>query len=161
MFLPKSDIFKDLRQEAVSDISDVAVEESHNKGETLFSAGDPATCFYILVEGKVGLSIGEAASSHYTVNRIGESFGWSSVVGRDCFSATAECLAPTKVMRIQRTELEKVFDAHTRSGRVFYRSLAKAMGERWLDVHGSLMSELTRNQAVSYGTGQVSDTKED
>lgn len=161
MFLPKSDIFKDLRQEAVSDISEVAVEESHKKGETLFSAGDKATCFYILVEGKVGLRIGEGASSHYTVNKIGESFGWSSVVGRDCFSATAECLAPTKVMRIDKSDLEKVFDAHARSGRVFFRSLAKAMGERWLDVHGSLMSELTRDQAVSYGTGQVSDTKED
>lgn len=161
MFLPKSDIFKDLRQEAVSDISDAAVEETHEKGETLFSAGDPATCFYILVEGKIGLRIGAVASSHYTVNRIGESFGWSSVVGRDSYSATAECLAPTKVMRIDRRDLEKVFDAHARSGRVFFRSLAKSMGERWLDVHGSLMSELNRSQVVSHGTGQVSDSKED
>lgn len=161
MFLPKSDIFKDLRQEAVSDISDVAVEENRKKGEKLFSAGDPATCFYILVEGKVGLIIGEGATSHYTVNRIGESFGWSSVVGNDCYSAGAECLAPTKVMKIARKDLETVFDAHARSGRVFYRSLAKAMGQRWLDVHGSLMSELNRTQAVSHGTGQVSDTTED
>lgn len=161
MFLPKSDIFKDLRQEAVSDISEAAVEETHGKGDMLFSAGDPATSFYILVEGKIGLRIGKGASSHYTVNRIGESFGWSSVVGRDCYSATAECLAPTKVMRIDRKDLERVFDAHARSGRVFFRGLAKSMGERWLEVHGSLMSELDRSQAVSYGTGQVSGAKED
>lgn len=161
MFLPKSDIFKDLRQEAVSDISEVAVEEKHEPGDVLFSVGDPAKCFYILVEGKIGLTIGERALSRYTVNRIGESFGWSSVVGRDRYSATAECLEATKVMRIDRSDLEKVFDAHARSGRVFYKCLARVMGERWLGMHGSLMSELERGQAVSHGTGQVSGTKED
>ncbi|MEW6348696.1 MAG: cyclic nucleotide-binding domain-containing protein [Thermodesulfobacteriota bacterium] len=160
MYLPKSDIFKDLRQEAVSDISDVAVEETHKKGTLLFSVGDRATYFYILVEGAIGLSIADGGSSHYTISKIGESFGWSSVVGRDAYSATAQCLEPTKVLKIDRTNLEKVFDSHARSGRVFYKRLAAALGERWLDLHRQLMSE-GKGQAVSYGTGQVADARED
>jgi len=161
MFLPKSDMFKDLRQEAVNEISEIAAEERHPKGTVLFSAKDPATHFYLLVEGEVGISVGDGPSSHYTVNRIGESFGWSSVVGRDVYSASATCTAPTKVMKIDRNRLEKVFDAHARSGRVFYRGLAKAMGQRWLDVHRMLMSELSRSDAVSYGTGQVTEPREE
>ncbi|MBI5571186.1 MAG: cyclic nucleotide-binding domain-containing protein [Desulfomonile tiedjei] len=161
MFLPKSDMFKDLRQEAIADISEIAAEETHPKGSVLFLTGAPATHFYLLVEGKVALTIGDGPSSHYTVNRIGESFGWSSVVGRGSYSATAECLAPTKVMKIDRAGLERVFDAHARSGRVFYKGLAKAMGERWLDLHRMLMSELDGSRAVSFGTGQVMATGEE
>ena len=161
MFLPKSDMFKDLRQEAVHDISQIAVEETHPREAVLFSTGEPATHFYLLVEGKVALTVGDRASAHYTITRIGESFGWSSVVGRDAYSATAACLAPTKVMKIDRAKLERVFDAHARSGRIFYKGLARAMGERWLDLHRTLMSELEHTQAVSYGTGQITDIQED
>ena len=155
MFLPKSDIFKDLRQEAVAELSDAAVQETHEKGTVLFSAGDPAQNVYILVEGAVGLVLGNGATSHYRVSKIGELFGWSSAVGRERYSAGASCLTRTTVMKIDRKSLETVFDAHARSGRVFYRRLAEAMGQRWLDMHQTLMSLLEQERDVSYGTGQV------
>jgi CRP-like cAMP-binding protein len=161
MFLPNTDIFKDIRQEAVADISDAAVGETYDKGDVLFSAGDPATNVFFLVEGAVQLTIGNGATSHYTVSRIGELFGWSSVVGRDSYSASAACLAPTKVIKIDRKSLEKVFDAHARSGRVFYRRLAEAMGQRWLDLHRTQMSALEHEQDVSFGTGQIREAGED
>ena len=135
MFLPKSEIFKDLRQEAINEISEIAVEESYNEGKTLFAAGDAATDFYILVQGRVQLSIGENRRSEYVVGNLGESFGWSSVVGNDAYTAEAHCLDPTKVLRIDKTELEKVFDAHERSGRKFYRTLARQLGQRLMDMH--------------------------
>lgn len=158
MFLPRSDVFKDLRQEAINDISEIAVEENHEKGTMLFSAGDAAEHFYILVDGRVELIIGETAMSHYSVSKIGEWFGWSSVVGRSSYTARAECREPTTVMKIHRASLDKVFDAHARSGRMFYRRLAEAMGERWLELHRTFMSEMTPRQAVSYGTGQIMET---
>lgn len=155
MFLPKSDVFKDLRQEAINDISEIAVEESYDAGTVLFSASDPATAFYILVAGRVGLSIGDAATTHYTVSRIGESFGWSSVVGRPVYSARAECLEPTKLMKIDSRELERVFESHEASGHQFFRRLAGALGERWVELHRSMMSESKPGIDASYGTGQI------
>lgn len=160
MFLPKIDVFKDLRQEAINDISEIAREEYYDKGTVLFSAGEPADHFYILVTGNVGLAVGDAATSHYSVTRIGESFGWSSVVGRDTYSARAECVAPSRVLKISRTDLERVFDAHARSGRVFYRRLAEAMGQRWIDLHRTFMSQFTLTQAATYGTGQTTGASE-
>jgi len=161
MFLPQSDIFKDIRHEAVHDISEIAVEETHEKGTTLFSAGDPAKFFYILAEGKVSLTLGEKATSHFTVNKTGELFGWSAVVGRPSYSAGAECLAKTKLIKIGVADLEKVFDAHARSGRVFYRRVAEALGVRCIELHRTLISELERERDVSYGTGQTMGTGEE
>jgi CRP-like cAMP-binding protein len=135
MFLQKSDIFKDLRQEAVNEISEVAIEATYDRGATLFASGDSADYFYILVNGSVQLSIGEENPKEYIVHNLGEAFGWSSVVGNDCYTASAQCLIPTKVLKISKTDLEKVFDAHERSGRKFYKGLAKQLGQRLMDMH--------------------------
>jgi CRP-like cAMP-binding protein len=148
MFLPKSDVFKDLRQEAIHEISEFALEQSYNAGDVIFSAGDPADYLYILVRGTVGLNVGPGAGAHYTVNRIGESFGWSSMVGRDVYSTDAECVVPSTVMKIHKNDLETVFDNHARSGRVFYKRLAQALGERWLDTHQSFMSTVAQREAM-------------
>jgi CRP-like cAMP-binding protein len=52
-------MFKDLRQETINDISEIAVQESYDNGAQLFAKGDPANYFYILMEGRVKLTIGE------------------------------------------------------------------------------------------------------
>lgn len=135
MYLPKSEIFKDLRQEAVNEISEIAIEESYEKGRKLFSANDPADHFYILVDGTVHLAIGEPNHKEYIVKNLGEVFGWSSVVGNETYTAGATCLTPTKVLKIGKNDLEKVFDAHERSGRKFYKGLAKQLGQRLIDMH--------------------------
>jgi len=149
MFLPKSDIFKDIRQEAINEISEIAFEEKHEKGAVLFREGDAARYFYVLVEGKVLLTIQDAATPHYVATKIGELFGWSSAVGRDFYSATAECLVPTTVMKVDRLDLERVFDEHPRSGKVFYRLLAEALGQRWIDLQRTWISELERERKAS------------
>jgi len=149
MFLPKSDIFKDIRQEAVNEISEIAFEEQHKKGAVLFREGDAARYLYVLVEGKVLLTMEDAATRHFVAGKIGELFGWSSAVGRDCYSATAECLAPTTVMKVDRVDLERVLDEHPRSGKVFYRLLAEALGQRWIDLQRTWASDLERERKAS------------
>lgn len=135
MFLLKSDIFKDLRREAVDEISEIAVEEIHGLGSKLFSAGDPADHFYILVDGSVQISVGLNNHREYVVGNLGEAFGWSSVVGNNTYTAEAMCMAPTKLLKIYKTDLERVFDNHERSGRKFYMSLARQLGQRLIDMH--------------------------
>lgn len=135
MFLPKSDVFKDLRQETIDAISGIAVEESYNEGAVLYSPGDAADYFYILVQGKVSLEIGQSAKKSYVVERLGETFGWPSVVGHNFYVTEARCVVPTTLLKIDRTKLDEVFDVHERSGRKFYRRLAAAIGQRLIDLH--------------------------
>jgi len=149
MFLPKSYIFKDMRQEAINEISEIAFEEKHEKGAVLFREGGSATYLYVLVEGKVLMTIDDAATPHYVATKMGELFGWSSAVGRDFYSATAGCLAPTIVLKVDRVDLERVFDEHPRSGKVFYRLLAGSLGQRWIDLNRTWISELERERKAS------------
>jgi len=142
MFLQKNDIFKNIRQEAINEISEVAFEEEHEKGIVLFKEGDSARYFYVLVEGKVLINIEGATTPRYVATKIGELFGWSSAVGRDSYSATAECLEPTTVLKIDRLDLERVFEEHPRSGKAFYRLLARALGQRWIDLQRMWTFEL-------------------
>jgi CRP-like cAMP-binding protein len=142
MFLPKSDIFKDIRQEAINEISEIAYEEKHETGAVLFMEGDPAIYTYVLVEGKVLLTTDDAAAPRYVATEMGDLFGWSSAVGRDFYSATAECLAPSTVLKLDKSDLERVFDEHPRSGKVFYRLLAEALGQRWIDLNRRRTFEL-------------------
>lgn len=135
MFIPKIDLFKDLRQEAIDDISKIAVEESYDKDTVLFSPGQPAHHFYILVDGKVRLGIGKEAKMNYVVARLGEAFGWSSLVDREAYSAEAQCVEPSRCLKIEKELLERVFDAHERSGRKFYKRLAAELGQRLIDLH--------------------------
>jgi len=135
MFLSRTDIFKHLRQEAINEISEVAVEENHERGAVLFSRGDAARYFYILVDGSVMLILGDEHPKEYVVHNIGEAFGWSSVVGNESFTAKAVCLTPTKLHKIDKGDLERVFDNHPRSGRKFYQSLARQLGQRLMDMH--------------------------
>lgn len=135
MFIPKVDLFKDLRQEAIDDISKIAVEEAYAKGTVLFSPGQRADHFYILVDGKVRIGIGKSAEMNYVVQRLGEAFGWSSVVDRDAYSAEAQCVEPTRCLKIHKENLENVFDTHERSGRKFYKRLAAELGQRLIDLH--------------------------
>jgi CRP/FNR family transcriptional regulator, cyclic AMP receptor protein len=135
MFLPKSNVFKDLNHEAINDISEVAHEETYQQGTVLFAAKDPANHFYILVEGSVKLTIGEENRKEYLVKNLGETFGWSSVVGNRFYTAQAECLIPTTLLKIAKSDLEKVFDTYEESGRRFFQSLAKALGHRLIDLY--------------------------
>jgi CRP-like cAMP-binding protein len=135
MFLPKSDVFKDLRQETIDDISRIAVERSFDEGAVIYSLGDPADRFYILEEGKVSLNIGKAAKMSYVVERLGEAFGWPAVVGYDSYGVEARCVAPSTLWIIDGKKLDEIFDAHERSGRKFYTRLAAALGQRLIDMH--------------------------
>ncbi|MFC1835208.1 Crp/Fnr family transcriptional regulator [Thermodesulfobacteriota bacterium] len=135
MFLPQSNLFKDIRQETINEISEAAKETDFNQGDVLFNEGDPADHFYILVEGSVRLSIGKQSKTNYMVKHIGEAFGWSSVVGRDLYTAGAECVAPSKLLKIHKDELEQIFEVHERSGRTFYKVLASLLGQRLIDLH--------------------------
>jgi len=51
-------------------------------GERVFRAGDPAHCFYIVLDGEVSLYLGEASNEKLlSKHTLGESFGFASMLG--------------------------------------------------------------------------------
>jgi CRP-like cAMP-binding protein len=135
MFLPKSDIFKQLGHAAVDEISQIASEEIYGEGAILFEPGDPLSHFFILVEGELEVSIGKFVPKKYTVNNLGEFVAWCSLVGIDRCVARIRCSAPTKVLKIEKRNLDRILDAHPRSGLAFYRHLAGDIARQFVTLH--------------------------
>jgi len=133
MFFPTADIFKELRYDTIDAIANIAKEESYDKGAVLYRHGDEVNHFYILQEGKIKLTAGEPVPKYYIVENLGEAFCWSSVAGNSIATADVECLAPTKVWKMESQRLIEILENHPTSGLRFFRRLAEALGQRFVN----------------------------
>jgi len=151
MIIQEADLFKDMSPEAVNEISKIMIKESHEPGTFIFEAGAPAGHFYILIEGRVRLSIGTKSEITYTVSTPGEAFGWTGLVDRPTYTATANCVTHSKVMKIDNEKLSKILEKDTASGMMFFKRLAGAVVQRLIYNYESFLSEGSLKDVPSYG----------
>jgi len=130
MIIDKANLFEGMDAGVVHEIEAATVQESFEPGSFIFRSGDPCHHLYILVEGRVRLSVGGEGLVALVVKNPGDAFGWSSLVDRDTYTASAECLGPTVVGRLPRSALEKILDRECGTGLIFYKRLAKLMAQR-------------------------------
>jgi len=151
MIIQESDVFKGLGPGVINEIAQNMVEEFYTKGSYIFKDKHFAENFYILEEGQIRLSVGEEGHLTHLISDPGEAFGWSSLVGHETYTASAECLSPTKVIRIEKHSLERVFEKDPTAGVLFYRRLAGLIGERLVRTYSMLPSVSKEEWPPSYG----------
>jgi CRP-like cAMP-binding protein len=159
MIIQQADLFQDVSAEIMNEISNIMVEEFYNKGSVLFKAGDSATCFYLIVDGTVTLSIGTEGEIDYTANRPGEAFGWTGMVDRATYVATAECSTPCKLVKIEKEKLNQVLGKDPASSAAFFKRLAAAVVQRLIDNYGMFLTGGSL-KGVTFGSGQVMGSEE-
>ncbi len=155
MFIQQADLFREVNQETMNEISSIMVEQSYDKGAILFAEGDPANHFFILKEGRVRLAVGTEAAIDYPVSTPGEAFGWSSLVGRDTYTAQAECETACELIKIEKESLQKIFERHPESGMAFFKGLAGAIGQRLIYSYNAFLSHQSPEREISYGAGRL------
>ena len=119
----------------VKKFMDITETASHQKGEILFKENDPAKFFFILLNGCVKLSVGEPEQVVYEAKMNGEAFGWSSLIGGDVYSASAECLEATKLLKTDRDKLTRILEEDAENGIIFFKHLAATLGQRLLQTY--------------------------
>ena len=135
MYIKQSALFTGTSMDFVKKFMDVCEMSAHKKGEILFHENDPAEFFFILLSGRVKLSVGEPQQVVYNAERNGEAFGWSSLIGGEVYSASAECLEPTKLLKTASTELSQILEDDTENGIIFFKQLAATLGKRLLETY--------------------------
>jgi len=135
MFIKQANLFRDLSHHVVDEVTRCLIEESHPAGSFLFRYGEPADYLYILVEGRVRLSIGDQGHVALLVGDPGDAFGWSSLVERENYTASAECLIATRVKKIGKERLAMIFERDPASGLRFYKRLATLIAQRLTDTY--------------------------
>ena len=155
MYFKQGDIFWGMQKESVAEIMKSAVSESYKTGDVLFHTGDPADHFYIMTKGQVKLGLGDTGHVVYIVSKAGEAFGWSSLTGRNEYSATAECLGPTNLLKLNGYHLQKILEKDSDNGMIFFKRLSMVLGNRLLESYKTISSATQAEKSMSFGTGQV------
>ena len=135
MDVQKAELLRGLSRDCVTEIMDIAIPESLGEGACLFFRGDPAGHFYFLLMGQVKLHLGETGKVVHHVSRPGEIIGWSGLVGREAFSASAECTMPTEFHKIEVGKLREILEKNPVDGFVFFENLSKILGDRLLQSY--------------------------
>jgi len=140
MYIKQSDLLSGTSMDFVKKFMDICRMVSHEKGDILFHENDEARHFYILLNGRVKLSVGGGGQVVYDVGQNGEAFGWSSLIGRDVYSASAECVEPTKLLVADRKKLGKILEDDPANGLIFLKQLAATLGNRLMETYKMIPS---------------------
>ena len=160
MYFKQGDIFWGVSEECLKKIYNISRKETHERGQILFEEGSPADRFFSLVKGRVRLSIQRGGQAVYTVNRAGEAFGWSSLIDRGSYTATAEIIEDSILMVLDKVGLRKILHEYPQDGFIIFRRLARTLGERLLQSYAIIADASHHTPSVSHGTGQVQEEEE-
>jgi len=150
MFVEKGYLFQGMSPEFTDEISRSLIHETHAKGDLLFKAGDPADFLYVLEDGRVRLSAGDRGIVTRIVEKEGDALGWSSLVGRESYSSSAECLTDARIAKIRKDELNGIFDRYPACGMLIFRRLARLIGERLLENYRQMSAHHEEKGASGY-----------
>ena len=138
MYIKQSELLLGTSMDFIKKFMDLSQMVPHAKGDVLFREKDPALYFYVLLNGCVRLGVGESDQMVYDIKQNGEAFGWSSLIGRDRYSASAECIEATKLLKTDSQKLIKVLENDPANGIVFFKQLAATLGNRLLEIYKTI-----------------------
>jgi CRP-like cAMP-binding protein len=151
MYIDTAYLFEGMNEETRGKILETALVESHPPGDFLFHQDDPARNFYILTEGRVRISVGPQGLLAHVASDPGDMIGWSSLVGNNTYTASAECLGPVKVSKIEKSQLDKILLEDPVSAMTFFKRLAALIGRRLAESYGATLTGQGVQEPRSYG----------
>jgi CRP/FNR family cyclic AMP-dependent transcriptional regulator len=135
MYIKQSELLLGVSMDFVKKFMDNSEMVSNDKGDVLFREKDAARFFYTLLNGRVKLSISEGGHTVHETRQNGESFGWSSLIGREVYSASAECIEATKLLKTDSKKLTLLLEKDPANGLIFFKHLAATLGNRLLESY--------------------------
>ena len=138
MYIKMSDFFTDMGKDFTMEVLDIAEKLSQKEGDLLFHAGDPANHFYVLLKGRVKLSLGDSGPVVYMVRRPGEIIGWSGLIGRDAYSAGGECMQATHLLKFDCDVFLKILHKYPKNEALLFKRLAETLGNRLLELYPTI-----------------------
>jgi CRP-like cAMP-binding protein len=130
MFIQEVELFKGIPSHIIDEIAELVTQESYPAGHVLFREGDFADYLYILEEGELDLTVKRDKQLSFSVDKTGSVFGWSSLVEPNLYTAKAECVKESRVIKIDADRLMRVFQKHPAEGLTIMKRLAGVIATR-------------------------------
>jgi CRP-like cAMP-binding protein len=139
-------IFQGLSPEQIGEMSPYMQEIQMDAGQVIFSQGQSADFLYILLCGEVQVRYKPYDGPVLTVARIlpGDVFGWSSALGREVYTSSAEVSQGGAAFRIPAGDLQCLCDRNPQAGKLLLERLASVIAERLRNTHSSILALLSQ-----------------
>ena len=138
MHFKMGDVIMGMGKDFATEAMDISEKMSRHAGNILFNVGDGAGYFYVLLKGQVRLSLGHTGPVVYQARHPGEIIGWSCLIGRETYSASAECREATELLRFDRENFLKILNKNPANEALLFRRLAEMLGNRLLELYPTI-----------------------
>ncbi|HKS76219.1 MAG TPA: Crp/Fnr family transcriptional regulator [Terriglobales bacterium] len=136
-------MFGDLSPTILREIESVTMTNSYPSGAVLFGEAEPARGIYMVIRGKVKLSV--CASDGRTlilrVAQAGDALGVAASISRGDYEATAETLEPCDVSFIRQSDLIRLMRAHGEIALWVTKHLSLNYNETCREIRNLMLSE--------------------
>jgi CRP-like cAMP-binding protein len=140
MFIQEVELFQGIPTHIIDEIAELITQESYKAGHILFQEGDFADYLYILEEGEINLTFQGEKRLSFPMDKMGAVLGWSSLVEPRMYTAAAECMKDSKIIKIDADRMMRVFQRHPAEGLTIMRRLAGVIAARLVKSYQELIA---------------------
>ena len=131
----QADLLKGLSDEETARVMALGITVTLAGGQKLFRLGTDADRAYLVVSGRVALTLPiqiRKGEEEVVVEEAmpGQTLGWSGLVPPHRFTLNATAAVATELVELPRAALLEHFAAHPRVGHIVTRNLAAVIGHR-------------------------------
>jgi len=148
--------FHDLSPAQLALLETVMEQQHFSQGQIIFNQGQPAVNLFLLANGEVVIHYKPYDGPNLTVAHIqpGGVFGWSSALGRDCYTSTALASEDSDALRINGYNLKQFCASNPAVGQILLERLASVIAERLQSTYAEILSILMRGMENSTECGR-------
>ncbi len=140
--LQKHELFGVLSPHDIERLSSASGVAQLKKGEKVYSEGNPASHFFVLLKGKVELKRPTGGGLSILVEEVheGSIFGVSSLTGTERYLLNAECVEDSEVLKIEGGVLRQILDKNPVAGYLVQRRVSQIFFRRYVEATTRLQS---------------------
>jgi CRP/FNR family transcriptional regulator, cyclic AMP receptor protein len=138
-------IFQGISKKEIDLIAKITIRESFNKEELIFEDSTPGQDLYVIISGKVKITIESITPNESVILKIvqpGEILGEFALIDLEPRSATAICLEKTDMLIINGKQLHQLFEKNNHLGYIAMKNIAGIVCERIRRMNRMLLTSL-------------------
>ena len=140
--LEAHEVFGYLRPDQVRAVSEAAEPVSYGAGDTVYLQGERADNLYVVLTGRVALSLPGRGDVSVLVDQLGTGEMFGSCVCLDLaeYTVTAQCVEDSQLLRIEASVLKRLMDQDLKMGYALQTRISKIYFRRYVDTMRKLQA---------------------
>jgi len=136
------DVFSYLRPEQINTIHNVSEIIEYRAGAVVYIQGEKAKSFYVVLDGQVALRLPGKKGLSLLIESLGRGgiFGASASFESGTYMLTAQCLADSRILKIEAAVLRRLTDEDCRMGYALQKRISDHYFKRYIETMRKLQA---------------------